>query len=77
MTESDMTNQIIYIMAVILGILIIVYPNLVAYIVGFMTIQANTITTSIHNYFKIEPLTIGIILAVISAFSIPLPVKIL
>lgn len=43
---------------------------IVAYIVGFMTIQANTITTSIHNYFKIEPLTIGIILAVISAFSI-------
>ena len=38
MTESDMTNQIIYIMAVILGILIIVYPNLVAYIVGLFLI---------------------------------------
>lgn len=43
---------------------------IIAYIVGFMTIQANTITTSIYNYFKIEPLIIGIILAFISAFSI-------
>lgn len=43
---------------------------IVAYIVGFMTIQANTITTSIHDYYKIEPLVIGIILAIISAFSI-------
>ena len=52
-------------LAAIYSILIIV-----AYIVGFMTIQANTITTSIHEYFKIEPLTIGIILAFISAVSI-------
>lgn len=43
---------------------------IIAYIVGFMTIQANTITTSIHDYYKIDPLVIGIILAVISAFSI-------
>ncbi|MBE6493676.1 MAG: DUF3096 domain-containing protein [Methanosphaera stadtmanae] len=33
-----MTNQIIYIMAVILGILILVYPNLVSYIVGLFLI---------------------------------------
>jgi len=38
MTEKDMTNQIIYIMAVILGILILVYPNLVSYIVGLFLI---------------------------------------
>lgn len=43
---------------------------IIAYIVGFMTIQANTITTSIHNYYQIEPLVIGIILAIISALSI-------
>lgn len=43
---------------------------IIAYIVGFMTIQANTITTSIHEYYQIDPLTIGIILAIISAFSI-------
>lgn len=43
---------------------------IIAYIVGFMTIQANTITTSIHNYYQIEPLVIGIILAFISALSI-------
>lgn len=43
---------------------------IVSYIVGFMTIQANTITTSIHNYFNIDPLLIGIILAIISGLSI-------
>lgn len=43
---------------------------IVSYIVGFMTIQANTITTSIHNYFDINPLIIGIILAIISGLSI-------
>lgn len=52
-------------LAILYSILIII-----AYIVGFMTIQANTITTSIHEYYKIEPLAIGIILALISAFSI-------
>lgn len=52
-------------LATIYAILIII-----AYIVGFMTIQANTITTSIHEYYKIEPLAIGIELALISAFSI-------
>lgn len=43
---------------------------IIAYIVGFMTIQANTITTSIHEFYKIKPLVIGVILALISAFSI-------
>lgn len=43
---------------------------IVAYIVGFMTIQANTITTSIHEYYQIEPIIIGIILALISGLSI-------
>lgn len=43
---------------------------IVAYIVGFMTIQANTITTSIHNYYGFSPIIIGIILAIISGISI-------
>lgn len=43
---------------------------IIAYIVGFMTIQANTITTSIHNYLNIDSLIIGLILAIVSAFSI-------
>lgn len=38
MIEKDPTNQIIYIMAVILGILILVFPNLVSYIVGLFLI---------------------------------------
>ena len=52
-------------LAIIYSILIII-----AYIVGFMTIQANTITTSINNYYEIDPLITGIILAIISALSI-------
>ena len=52
-------------LAIIYSILIII-----AYIVGFMTIQANTITTSINNYYEIDPLMTGIILAIISALSI-------
>lgn len=43
---------------------------IIAYIVGFMTIQANTITTSIHDYYGFSPLIIGITLAVISGISI-------
>lgn len=43
---------------------------IIAYIFGFMTIQANTIATSIHEYYQIEPIIVGIILAVISAYSI-------
>lgn len=52
-------------LATIYSILIIV-----AYIVGFMTIQANTITTSVHEYYHIEPIIVGIILAIISFLSI-------
>lgn len=52
-------------LAAIYSVLIII-----AYIVGFMTIQANTITTSIHEYYHIKPIVIGIILAVISFLSI-------
>ena len=52
-------------LAIIYSILIIV-----AYIVGFMTIQANTITTAIHEYYGIEPIIIGIILAIVAGFSI-------
>ena len=43
---------------------------IISYILGFMTIQANTITKSIHNYFGIDTLTIGIVLAIISGLSI-------
>lgn len=43
---------------------------IIAYIVGFMTIQANTITTSIHDYYGFSPLIIGIVLAIISGISI-------
>lgn len=52
-------------LATVYSILIII-----AYIVGFMTIQANTITTSIHDYYQIDPLIVGIILAIISFISI-------
>ncbi len=52
-------------LAMIYSILIII-----AYIVGFMTIQANTITTSIYHWRHIEPLLIGIILSIISFYSI-------
>lgn len=41
-----------------------------SYVFGFMTIQANTIAISIHNYFNINVIIIGIILAIISFFSI-------
>lgn len=43
---------------------------IIAYIIGFMTIQANTITTSINDYYGIDKLIIGIILAIISGISI-------
>lgn len=43
---------------------------IIAYIVGFMTIQANTITTSIHDYYGFSPFVIGIVLAMISGISI-------
>ncbi len=43
---------------------------IISYIVGFMTIQANTITTSLHEYYGIPSIIIGIILAIISGISI-------
>lgn len=43
---------------------------IISYIVGFMTIQANTITTSIHGAYGISSIVIGIILAFISGISI-------
>jgi len=43
---------------------------MIAYIIGFMTIQANTITVSLSSYVNISPLIIGIILASFSAYSI-------
>lgn len=41
-----------------------------AYIVGFMSIQANTISVSLNNYYGFSPYIVGIILAIITAFSI-------
>lgn len=52
-------------LAVAYAILIIV-----SYIIGFITIQGNTITTSIHNYYKINPVIIALILTIITAYSI-------
>jgi len=43
---------------------------IISYIVGFMTIQANTITTSIHGIYGTSPILIGVILAFISGISI-------
>lgn len=43
---------------------------IMAYIIGFMTIQANTITISIYEYYKIKPIITGVILALISFISI-------
>ena len=48
---------------------------IIAYIFGFMTIQANTLATSISNYVNIKPIIIGIILASITAYSILKGVK--
>ncbi len=42
----------------------------VAYIVGFMTIQANTISASLQDYYQIPPIVTGIILAIITGISI-------
>ena len=43
---------------------------IIAYVVGFMTIQSNTITKSIQEYTTLSPLIIGIILAFISGYII-------
>lgn len=48
---------------------------IIAYIFGFMTIQANTIATSISNYINVKPIIIGLILAIITAYSILKGVK--
>lgn len=57
--------------------LAIIYASLIiiAYIFGFMTIQANTISASIYDYYKISPIITGIILAIISGISIIKGVK--
>lgn len=43
---------------------------IVAYIVGFMSIQANTITVSINKYFGVNSTFIAIVLCTITIFSI-------
>jgi len=52
-------------LATIYSILIIL-----AYVLGFMTIQANTITASIFNHYNIDRFLVGIILVIISGLSI-------
>jgi len=43
---------------------------LVSYIGGFLTIQSNTITKSINQLMKIEPVIIGIVVSIITFFII-------
>lgn len=43
---------------------------IISYVVGFLTIQANTITKSIQEYMSLSPILIGIILALISGYII-------
>ncbi len=43
---------------------------IISYVVGFMTIQSNTITKSLEDYLSISPLIIGIILALLSGYII-------
>ncbi len=43
---------------------------MIAYIVGFMTIQANTISASIQDYLGIAPIITGVILAIVSGYAI-------
>lgn len=43
---------------------------IVSYVVGFLTIQANTITKSMQEYTSLPPILIGIILACISGYII-------
>lgn len=52
-------------MAFVYSVLVIL-----AYVIGFMTIQANTIVISINNLLDINVYLIAIILAIITAFSI-------
>ena len=41
-----------------------------AYIIGFMTIQANTIAKSLNDYMGFNPFIVGIILGIVTALSI-------
>ena len=43
---------------------------IIAYVIGFVSIQANTITKSIINIINIRPIIIGIILSIITSFII-------
>ena len=43
---------------------------ILAYIIGFMTIQANTITVSLNNYYNFNPIIIALVLSIISFLSI-------
>lgn len=43
---------------------------IISYIFGFMTIQANTIAVSINEYYDISKIVIGIILTILTTFSI-------
>lgn len=43
---------------------------IVAYIIGFMSIQANTISASLQDYLNISPLITGIFLAIVSGYCI-------
>ena len=52
-------------LAIIYALLVII-----AYIIGFMTIQANTITVSLYNYYKIKPIIIALLITIITAYSI-------
>lgn len=52
-------------LAIIYALIIIV-----SYIIGFLTIQSNTISVSITNIFNIEPIIIGIIISILSFLAI-------
>ena len=43
---------------------------ILAYIVGFISIQANTISVSIYNYFGVPQKLVGLFLAILVGFSI-------
>lgn len=43
---------------------------IVTYIFGFLTIQANTISVSLEKFFGINPLIIGIVIAIVTAYVI-------
>jgi len=43
---------------------------IVSYVIGFMTIQANTITKSLEEYLSVSPIIIGLILALLTGLII-------